>query len=294
VVFTLPGHLNELALQDPRLIYNLLFSAAWGVIRDFGANPRMLGARMGMIVVLHTWGQNLSLHPHLHCIVPAGGLNAQGKWKTAKSRGKYLFPVKAMSKVFRARFVEGLRKQTAISPSLGNKLFEKPWVIYAKRPFFGPRQVIEYLGRYTHKIAISNHRIKSVKDGKIIFSYKDYRSGAKQKLMELEAPEFLRRFCLHILPKGYRKIRHYGFLASRNKPKLRIQQFLKGIHPAPKDNANWKQLCLEKLNYDVDACPCCRTGKMIRLLSFEANAPPSLTDINKRQKEVSERIKELV
>ena len=217
VVFTLPNHLNELAVEKPKQLYNLLFASAWSVIRDFGANPKMLGARMGMIAVLHTWGQNLSLHPHLHCIVPAGGVTPHGKWKTSRSKGRFLFPVRSMGSVFRARFVEGLRKQIDPLPLLTDKLFEKPWVVYAKRPFFGPRQVIEYLGRYTHKIAISNSRILAVAHDQITFRAKDYRKGGKPVALRLTASEFVRRFALHILPKGFTRIRHFGVLNGRIK-----------------------------------------------------------------------------
>lgn len=217
VVFTLPNHLNGLAVEKPKQLYNLLFASAWSVIRDFGANTKMLGARMGMIAVLHTWGQNLSLHPHLHCIVPAGGITPHGKWKTSRSKGRFLFPVKAMGSVFRARFVEGLRKQADPLPMLTDKLFEKPWVVYAKRPFFGPRQVIEYLGRYTHKIAISNSRILSVAHNQVTFRAKDYRKAGKPVSLRLTASEFVRRFAFHILPKGYTRIRHFGVLNGRIK-----------------------------------------------------------------------------
>jgi hypothetical protein len=154
VVFTLPHHLNELALEKPELIYQLLFKTAWGLIRDFGYNPKLLGAKMGMIAVLHTWGQNMSLHPHLHCIIPAGGVTKSNKWKASGAKGKYLFPVKEMKRVFRARYVAALRNEITLDKNLSEKLFEKPWVIHCEQPFYGPKQVIEYLGRYTHKIAI--------------------------------------------------------------------------------------------------------------------------------------------
>jgi hypothetical protein len=171
---------------------------------------------------LHTWGQTLDLHPHIHYIVPAGGIDSTGNWRHTRSNGKYLFPVKAMSTVFRGKFVALLReffqaKGIEFPDELRHDLYKKGWVVYAKRPFGGAGQVIEYLGRYTHKIAISNHRIQSIDNGKVVFSYKDYGDGGKVKTMTLSAPEFLRRFCLHIWPKGFRKIRHYGILASRNK-----------------------------------------------------------------------------
>ena len=156
VVFTLPEELNAMAISQPQLIYKALFEAAWATLNQFGKTD---GLQVGMIAILHTWGQNLSLHPHLHCIVPGGGINRQGKWKRKVRTDKYLFSVKAMSKVFRAKFVALLRAGGINDQNLVDKLFSKNWVVYAKRPFGGPKQVIEYLGRYTHKVAISNHRI---------------------------------------------------------------------------------------------------------------------------------------
>ena len=189
VVFTLPSELNALAIEQSKGIYTLLFKAAWQTMQAFASDPKHLGAEAAMIAILHTWGQNLSLHPHLHCIVPAGGLTQQGKWRSARSKGKFLFPVKAMSKVFRAKFVALLRlyvKQSdlQLAPGLFKSLFSKKWVIYAKRPFGGPRQVIEYLGRYTHKVAISNHRIARMDTQRISFSYKDYRRGGPKEANE--------------------------------------------------------------------------------------------------------------
>ncbi|ACU07655.1 transposase [Flavobacteriaceae bacterium 3519-10] len=211
VVFTLPEELNGLAISQPQLIYKALFEAAWATLNQFGKNK---GIQLGMIAILHTWGQNLSLHPHLHCIVPGGGINRQGKWIRKVRTDKYLFSVKAMSKVFRAKFVASLRACGITDQDLMDKLFAKNWVVYAKRPFGGPKQVIEYLGRYTHKVAISNHRIKEVTDEQVRFSYKDYRKGGAKKEMTVSNQEFIRRFSLHILPRRFVRIRHYGILSS--------------------------------------------------------------------------------
>jgi uncharacterized protein (DUF736 family) len=267
VVFTLPDHLNELAMQQPKMIYKLLFATAWGVIRDFGANPKMLGAKMGMIAILHTGGQNLTLHPHLHCIVPAGGLTVGGKWKNTKSKGRFLFPVKTMAKVFRARFVAGLRKQETLSRVLSDKLFAKPWVVYAKRPFFGPRQVIEYLGRYSHKIAISNARILDVSAGQVTFRARDYRQGAKKIVLRLDNREFIRRLALHILPKGFTRIRHYGILNGRVKATCKkvIDHQLGSvvITSDPKPVLHRR-------------CPACLKGKLLTILTFDQRGPPDL------------------
>ena len=204
VVFTLPDKLNTLAMNQPKRVYDALFEAAWDTINTFGKDKKHLGAQSGMISVLHTWGQQLSLHPHLHCIVPGGGLNQQGTWKTARSKGKYLFPVKAMSKVFRAKYIEALKKKGIVSDkNLVNDLFKQQWIVYAKRPFGSPHSVIEYLGRYTHKIAISNHRIKNISKNTVTFTYKDYRNGAKKNEITLDSMEFIRRFSMHILPKNF-------------------------------------------------------------------------------------------
>jgi hypothetical protein len=225
VVFTLPDTLNGLALGKPQQIYNTLFEAAWETIATFAADPKHLGARPGMISILHTWGQTLSLHPHLHCIVPGGGLTKEDSWLQAKGRdkssirkAKYLFPVKAMSKVYRAKYVEKIKaKIPGLDKSLIDSLFKKNWVVYAKRPFGHPKAVLEYLGRYTHKIAISNHRIKAIEGDTVTFTYKDYRKGAQKMEMEMDAMEFIRRFSMHILPRGFMRIRHYGILSSSSK-----------------------------------------------------------------------------
>ena len=266
VVFTLPQELNRLCLYMPKPLYNILFKVAWQVIHDFGNNPKFLGARSGMIAVLHTWGQNLSLHPHLHCIVPGGGLTPSGRWKPVKHRGKCLFPVKAMSKVFRARFVSQLRKEPNLEMLSGfyNSLFKKPWVVYCKRPFLGPEQVIEYLGRYTHKIAISNHRIQDVGNGSVTFSMKDYRHGGKRSSMCLPDAEFIRRFALHILPKGFVRIRHYGMLSSYHK-RQNLAELKKTLDPVR---------LKEKPPLLHNICPKCRQGHLITITTFTARGPP--------------------
>jgi hypothetical protein len=278
VVFTLPQELNHWCLHYPAAMYDLLFAASKQTLTAFAGDEKHLGAMPGMISVLHTWGQNLSLHPHVHMIVPGGGVTAAGYWKNAKNRGSFLFPVKAMSTVFKHKYMEGFLKfiQTqniGIEKMLRETLYNKSWVVYAKQPFGGPAQVIEYLGRYTHKVAISNHRIRSIADGRVSFMYKDYADGCKQKQMTLEATEFLRRFSMHILPPGFRKIRHYGFLANANAALLQMQQKQLGVATI-KIKKDWKTLAKEKMNYDVNLCPCCKKGKMATLYHFNANAPP--------------------
>jgi len=264
IVFTLPAELNKVCLYEPAVIYSILFNTAWSVINGFAANAKFLGAKTGMIAILHTWGQNLSLHPHLHCIVPGGGITPGKKWKMAKGKDKYLFPVKALSKVFRARYVEALRKEMDLPQKLYKELFAKDWVVYCKRPFYGPQQVVEYLGRYTHKVAISNHRIKNINNQQVVFSAKNYRQGGKKHLVSMSQQEFIRRFALHILPKGFVRIRHYGILSSVIK---------KDIIPFLQEVLGKPQLP-EKTTFIHRQCPHCRKGKMITLFTFEGRAPP--------------------
>jgi hypothetical protein len=279
VVFTMPHELNTYCLNHPKELYNMLFEASKETIEVFASDEKHLGAKTGMISLLHSWGQNLSLHPHIHMIVPGGGITDTGVWKQAKNKGGFLFPVKAMSIVYKNKFMEKLvaflqTQNKPIDVKLRRELYNKNWVVYAKQPFGGPKQVIEYLGRYSHKIAISNHRIKNTDDGKVSFSYKDYADKSKQKTMTLDAEEFLRRFCLHILPPKFMKIRHYGILANRYKPLLRKYQFSIGIVIIKTQKKDWKEVAKTQLGFDVDKCPCCKTGTMIRTQSFDANAPP--------------------
>jgi hypothetical protein len=265
VVFTLPAELNRVCLYESKLVYGLLFKIAWQIIKGFSSNPKFIGANPGMIAILHTWGQNLSLHPHLHCIVPGGGITQSGKWKLAKSKGKYLFPVKAMSKVFRARFVAALRKELRPqSTDFYESLFKKNWVVYCKRPFLGPAQVVEYLGRYTHKIAISNHRIKNLDNKGITFSVKDYRRGGRKSLLRLSDAEFIRRFALHVLPKGFVRIRHYGILSSYHKKitLTELRQSLGRVQLKQRKPLQHRQ------------CRVCKKGKLVTLTTFTARGPP--------------------
>jgi hypothetical protein len=289
VVFTLPARLNPYCLKYPKPMYDILFSASKQTIAVFAADPRYLGAKMGMISLLHTWGQNLSLHPHIHMIVPAGGVSKAGFWKSVKRGGEFLFPVKAMSQVFKNKFMEQFREflkseRQPLENTLRQSLYKMPWVVYAKKPFAGADSVIEYLGRYSHKVAISNHRIVAIDGGKVSFRYKDYADGSRQKTMTLDAVEFLRRFCLHILPRGFRKIRHYGLLASRCKPLLRIRQLQMGVLPAPLKDST--QICVQNLKFNPKACPCCKTGEMLCLLFFSANAPPSAQQLSRLRKQI--------
>ena len=233
VVFSVPHELIVLALTNARLFYELLFSASSATAIEVAADPRHLGAEIGMISILHTWGQNLLLHPHVHCLIPAGGFSTDHtRW--VRPRYPFFLPVRVLSRVFRGKFLAGLkrlyrrRKLECAGPAsalaaprqfahLLRSVHRQDWVVYAKPAFGGPEQVLRYLGRYTHRVAISNHRISSFDGERVAFRWKDYAHGGKQREMTLTAIEFLRRFFLHVLPKGFVRIRHFGFLANRHR-----------------------------------------------------------------------------
>ena len=264
LVFTLPDSINSLAIHQPKIVYDILFEASWETLQQFGKTKEI---QTGMIAVLHTWGQQLSLHPHLHCIVPGGGVNKNGQWENIPGDGKFLFSVKALSKVFRAKFCEKLKGKEPIKyKQIRKELWQKPWVVFAKKPFGNTKSVVEYLGRYTHKIAISNHRIRSVDNQNVTFNYKDYSQHGFKKAMTLTHQEFIRRFALHILPKRFVKIRHYGFLSStwkRKKLKLLQEQLQAKV--------------LEKVEKQAFSpkCPCCKTGNLHRIAAFDQRGPPA-------------------
>lgn len=276
MVFTLPACFNELLPGYAKEVYNTLFKASWSTVESFAADNQYLGAKTGMVTVLHTWGQQLWLHPHLHCIVPGGGVTKEGKWKYSRQKGKYLFPKRALSKVFRAKFMAYLREQITIPQQIARQAFSKSWVVYAKRPFIKPEHVVEYLGRYTHKIAISNHRLLSVDQNKVCFTYKDYRQAGKQKQCNLSGVEFLRRFSQHILPASFVRIRHYGILSSKNKATLlnEAKQDL-GQPRWEKIVISWQEIAEKKLSITPGTCPCCKTATMIivRIINPERGPP---------------------
>ena len=297
VVFTLPHELNDWCRYNDRLCYNLLFRTAWLTLKTFGKDPRWLGADIGATMVLHTWGQNLSLHPHVHCIVPSGGLAGE-QWASPKRGGRsgFLFPVKAMAKFFRGRFLPALveawhrgelqrpRKlelQGRTFKKWCQPLWRKNWVVYAKAPFQGPDAVVEYLGRYTHKVAISNHRLLGLDDTGVTFKYKDYRTGERNKSMHLVGPEFLRRFCLHILPPRFVRIRHYGILSNARKTTAlaAARGALGQAPPPPKPTRKERvRVLLENLvGRPLDDCPDCgAVASLVRiLLPPSARAPPA-------------------
>jgi hypothetical protein len=260
VVFTLPAEMNVLAMHQPKLVYDALFNSAWLTIQKFAQQQNL---QMGMISILHTWGQNLSLHPHLHCIVPGSGVDKNGKLKIVKGDGKFLFAVKGLSKMFRAKYVAALRNNKINDQQLIDSLFKKEWVVYAKRPFGNTSSVIEYLGRYTHKVAIGNSRIVAVTKTHTTFRYKDYKDGSQQKTMTLTNQEFIRRFAQHILPHRFVRIRHYGIISSTWK-RSKLQQLQAQnnvINPAPKTT-------------QLHCCPLCKTPTMITIEIFGKRGPP--------------------
>ena len=250
VVFTLPEEVAELALSNPVVCYNALFEAASATLRDVAANPKRLGAQLGILMVLHTWGQNLHHHPHVHCVVTGGGLscNARGVVDAAPTwracRPGFFLPVRVLSRVFRGKYLELVRaafeqgrlhlparRQGLAEPrrfaAWLRPLYAKDWVVHSKPPFGGPAQVLKYLARYTHRVAISNSRLLKLEGEQVTFRYKDYADAHQHKTMTLDALEFLRRFVQHVLPKGFMKIRHYGLLASRHRAeKLRCSRQL--------------------------------------------------------------------
>ena len=266
VVFTLPEKLNQVMLRNQETAYGLFFKAVSETLLELCADHKYLGARPGITTVLHTWGQNLMYHPHIHCVVTGGGLTSNGKWRD--SRKKFFLPVKVLSRKFRGKFLFFLKQaRLSLSPAL----YQDEWVVYCKPPFKNISKVIEYLGRYTHRVAISNHRILELKDGIVTFSWRDYRHGNKKKTMTVTAVEFIRRFMLHILPSGFRKIRHYGILASRDKSnrislckKLTQTKFTSII------SATTLERLRKLLGADFDICPCCGIGHLAR-------ASPSIT-----------------
>ena len=295
LVFTLPHELNALAQGNPRALYAMLFAAASETLVEFGRNSRWLGGEIAATLVLHTWGQTLSQHLHVHALVGAGALSAEGAW--IRARRGFLFPVKALSVVFRAKFLDALRlafkrgtltlagstaalREPAAQRPLLTELRKNAWVVYAKQPFAGPEAVLQYLGRYTHRTAISNERLLALETDSVRFRYKDYAHGGRRRVMALAALEFLRRFALHVLPRGFMRIRHYGLLANRNKQALlaRARTALKAPAPAPEASAPespaafWQRISA----IDIRQCPACRLGtlRLVATLAPPARHPP--------------------
>jgi hypothetical protein len=280
VVFTLPQLVAPLALQNQQLIYGILFRAAAETLLQIAADPRHLGAQIGFLAVLHTWGQNLHHHPHLHCVVPGGGI-ARGQRGWISCRRQFLFPVKVLSRLFRGKFVAYL-KTAFRDGALGfhgelkclrekrkfiewlNRAAGTEWVVYAKPPFGGPRQVLKYLARYTHRVAISNQRLVALEDGRVTFRWKNYARAGETAIMTLKAEEFIRRFLLHVLPKGFVKVRHFGFLANRGRRDnvVLCRKLLAASSTVLPDLAPPLPHSDEPQTDSVDRCPRCKVGSM--------------------------------
>ena len=294
VVFTVPAPVAAIALQNKAAVYDILFKAAAETIRVIAADPKHLGAEAGMIAILHTWGQTLTHHPHVHCVAPGGGLGPDGRWIAC--RPNFFLPVHVLSRLYRRLFLE--RLQTAfedgvlkffgeLAPLREPAAFARRlaplrrvnWVVYAKRPFGGARQVLDYLGRYTHRVAIANGRLLDCDDGGVRFRWKDYRARGKSKAMTLDAGEFMRRFLMHVLPKGFRRIRHFGFLANacRAGKLARIRAALDVPEPARiAEPTDYRERYAMLTGQRIDVCPCCG-GQMINAGPWPRRSPPRQT-----------------
>ena len=288
VVFTLPEMLGRLALQNPRVVYDALFRAAGDTLLEVASNPKRLGAKIGFLAVLHTWGQNLMHHPHIHCVVPAGGLSPD-RTAWVHGRSDFFLPVRVLSRVFRGKFISLLKRayargelefhgslaslaEAAAMRHLLNQSVKKDWVVYAKRPFGGPKMVLKYLARYTHRVAISNRRLLRLDNGQVTFAWKDYARGNRQSSMTVTAVEFVRRFLLHVLPSNFVKIRYYGFMANRcRKENIAHCRRLLGHSPAlQSEKAEERPAPDNELGDDAPSdhdtsamrCPVCQKGRM--------------------------------
>lgn len=291
VVFTIPNVLNRVALCNKETVYDILFRAVKETLLEASLNPKNLGARIGFMAILHTWGQNLLDHPHIHCVVPGGGLSPDGSSWIPCKRG-FLVSVKVLAKLFRGKFLDYLKQafqDNKLSFYGKNKCLEMPekfqrlideayskeWVVYAKKPFAGPKQVLQYLGKYTHRVAISNYRIVDVKDDTVMFKWKDYKDTGTMKTMSLPVAEFMRRFLLHVIPKRFVKIRFYGILSNRNK-----KEMLSSCRELLNDDSNTDESVNENLGTeqgimtgltekDYFLCPECQKGHMIVVMVIE-------------------------
>lgn len=275
VVMTIPSELYMIAYQNQRRVYKILFKATAETLEELARDKKYLGAEIGFMEVLHTWGQTLVYHPHIHCIVPAGGIDKIGKWR--KSKKKFFIPVKVLSRKFRGKFLYYLKKEKLEFygkneylnnkqnfDELMSKMYNKEWISYCKPPFENAKSVIKYLGRYTHRVAISNERIVSEENGEVTFKYRDYKDNNKMKEMTLKAEEFIRRFLMHILPPGFMKIRHYGLLGNRNKKtKLAVCKKLTNTTSPVKPKLTTLEILKKTLGVDFNICPMCHKGHLM-------------------------------
>jgi hypothetical protein len=283
VVFTVPHEIAVIAFQNQAEVYDILFRAASETLRTIAADPRHLGAEIGFLAVLHTWGQNLMHHPHLHCLVPGGGIAPDGSRWIACRPGFFL-PVRVLSQMFRGLFMHYLERAFAAGdlkffsahrhlhePAAFRRYLapvrETEWVVYAKRPFAGPGQVLDYVGRYTHRVAISNNRLLSMENGKIRFRWKDYRDGNRQKTMTLDVGEFIRRFLIHVLPDGFHRIRYYGFLGNchraRKLDRCRELLGMAPVGPQADPSIDYRDRCEILAGRSLRECPHCHAGIMV-------------------------------
>jgi hypothetical protein len=297
VVFTVPSELNPLFIMNPRVMFNLLFQSASETLVELADNPKHLGARIGFMVILHTWGQNLMDHPHVHCVVTGGGLSPDNRWVSC--RKGFFLPVRVMSALFRGKFLDHLKRsfedEDLIFPgSIGHlkdprtfevfrrRFYHKKWVVYCKSPFDGAEGVLQYLGRYTHRIAISNNRILKLQDGEVSFRWRDYSDSDKQKTMTVKAQEFIRRFLLHVLPHRYVRIRHFGLLSNRNRKDdialcRKLLENAMTVTTEKDKQETWQEQLLRICGIDVTACPVCKKGRMLTvefLPPSRCNDPP--------------------
>lgn len=297
IIFTIPDILNALTVRYQKVMYDILFKASSESLLELSKDAKYTGSEIGFIALLHTWGQNLMDHPHLHCVVPGGGLSVDGtRW--ISSREGFFIPVKVLSGLFKGKFLWYLKKAyqsgrlncVGVVQLLGEEeefgkmlddLYQREWVVYCKPPFRGPHQVIEYLGRYTHRVAITNNRIVKVEEGKVTFRWRDYKDHNRTKFMTVDAFEFIRRFLLHILPDNFVKIRHYGLMSNRNrKTKFRRCQEILGVdsnwEQESSESESWEELLYKLTGIDPRICPCCGRGRMvaIEVLQPQSHSPP--------------------
>jgi hypothetical protein len=291
VVFTVPSELAAIALQNKRVIYDILFHASTDTLQTIAADPRHLGAEVGVLAVLHTWGQDLRHHPHIHCIVPGGGMGPEGgRWVAC--RPGFFLPIKVLSTLFRGKLLAQVKDaeahgrlsfhgalETLEDPdrfrAYLKPLYSKRWVVYAKPPFGGPAQVLKYLGRYTHRVAIANSRLVEMKEGSVSFLWKDYASGCRRRIMTLRATEFLRRFLLHALPKGFVRIRYYGLMANRCRRKriARCRELLGVDAAAAADSGSDIQTAPVQPGHP-QRCPVCGEGRLVRVRVIQPGRDP--------------------
>ena len=296
VVFTIPAKLNPLVLRNKRVLYNILFRSVSETLSELAGDPKHLGGQIGFICILHTWGQNLMDHAHIHCIVTGGGLSYDEK-RWLPCRKGFFIPVKVLSRLFRGKVLDYLKKsweseEVKFSGSISylqnpdqfttflKDLYKMEWVVYSKPPFKNTETLVDYLGRYTHRIAIGNHRILKMEYGKVFFAWRDYADGNKKKIMTLEASEFIRRFLLHVLPEKFVKVRYYGLLANRKSNTMLSQcrKLLDTVQTSNKNvNETWQEFLKRVCGMDLITCPFCKNGRMIRKEVIQpprCNSPP--------------------